>query len=125
MYSNIPLEEGLEAYRITLEKRGDKSIPSDYILKLLKLIMEKNIFTFNEEYWLQILGTCMGTRVASTYANLFMGVLEKKILDSCPPHLWQHVHLWKRYIDDILILWTDSWESFLEFFNYINDSTEL
>ena len=83
--------------------------------------MEKNVFTFNEEYWLQILGTCMGTRVAPTYANLFMGILEQKILDNCPPHLRQHILLWKRYIDDILIVWTDSWDSFLEFFDYINN----
>ena len=48
MYTNIPLEEGLEAFKITLDERSDKSIPSDYIIKLLRLIMEKNIFTFNE-----------------------------------------------------------------------------
>ena len=50
-----------------------------------------------------------------------MGVLEEKILANCPPHLRQHLHLWKRYIDDIFIIWKDSWDSFLEFFNYIND----
>ena len=121
MYTNIPVEEGLAAFKITLDKRSDQSIPTHFILKLLKLIMEKNIFTFNEEYWLQVLGTCMGTRVAPTYANLFMGVLEQKILDNCPPHLRPHLRLWKRYIDDILIIWTDSWDSFLEFFNYINN----
>ena len=83
--------------------------------------MEKNIFTFNEESWLQLLGTCMGTRVAPTYANLFMGVLEKKMVDNCPPHLAGFLSLWKRYIDDILIFWTGSWDTFTEFFNYLNN----
>ena len=87
MYTNIPIKEGLDAFKDTLEKRSDKSVPTDFILKLLKLIMEQNIFTFNEEYWLQLLGTCMGTRVAPTYANLFMGVLEQKILENFPPNL--------------------------------------
>ena len=63
----------------------------------------------------------MGTRVAPTYANLFMGVLEQKILDNCPPHFHQHLHLWNRFIDDMLILLTDSWYSFQDFFNYINN----
>ena len=83
--------------------------------------MEKNIFTFNEEYWLQLLGTCMGTRVAPTYANLFMGVLEENILDNCPLSLRKHLYLWKRFIDDILIGWTDSWDSFKDFFDYLNN----
>ena len=44
-----------------------------------------HIFSFNEEYWLQLLGTCMGTRVSPSYANLFMGVLEKRMIQNCPP----------------------------------------
>ena len=124
MYTNIPIKEGLDAFKDTLEQRSDKSVPTDFILKLLKLIMEQNIFTFNEEYWLQLLGTCMGTRVAPTYANLFMGVLEQKILENCPPNLREHIYLWKRFIDDILIVWTDSWDTFKDFFNYLNNFHE-
>ena len=94
MYTNIPLQEGLEACKETLEKRSDKSIPTEYIMKLLKLVMEKNLFTFNEETWLQLLGTCMGTRVSPSYANLFMGLLEKKLLSDCPDHLKNFIYLW-------------------------------
>ena len=46
---------------------------------------------------------CMGSRVSPSYANLFMGVLEKKILENCPENLKQCLFLWKRYIDDCLI----------------------
>ena len=120
MYSNIPLEEGLAAFKECLDKRSDKSIPTDYIMKLLRLIMTKNIFTFNEETWLQLLGTCMGTRVSPSYANLFMAVLENKMIDNCPAHLKEFIYLWRRFIDDILIFWSGSWQQFLEFFNYLN-----
>ena len=120
MYTNIPLQEGLDACKETLEKRSDKSIRTEYIMKLLRLVMEKNIFTFNEETWLQLLGTCMGTRVSPTYACLFMGLLEKKMLDNCPAHLKDFLFKWKRFIDDCLIFWTGTWEQFIEFHTYLN-----
>jgi hypothetical protein len=62
----------------------------------------------------------MGTRVAPTYANLFTGKLEKEMLQNCPQHLKQLIHTWKRFIDDILIIWTGTEDDFLEFFNYLN-----
>ena len=42
----------------------------------------------------------MGTKVALSYANIFMGELESKMLHAAPPHLYL------RYIDDIFIIWT-------------------
>ena len=123
MYSNIPLEEGLAAFRECLEDRTDEqknAIPTDYVMKIVRLVMTKNIFSFNEEYWLQLLGTCMGTRVSPSYANLFMGVLEKKMIHNCPPHLKQFIYLWKRFIDDILLFWSGTWLQFQKFFEFLN-----
>ena len=40
MYSNIPLEEGLDAFEEALDS-GDKSVPTDFVMKLIKLVMEK------------------------------------------------------------------------------------
>ena len=77
MYSNNPIEEGLEAFQEELENRENKSIPSDCYIKLLNLVLESNIFEFICEYFIQLLGTAMGTRVASTYPNFFMAKLEK------------------------------------------------
>ena len=62
----------------------------------------------------------MGTRVAPTYANLFMGKLEKEMLKNCPEQLKMFLHTWKRYIDDILVIWTGSDEEFREFFSFLN-----
>ena len=103
MYINIPLQEGLDAFEETLNSREDKTIPTEFIMKLVKIIMEKNIFTFNNQHWLQLLGTSMGSRVSPTWANLFYGVLEKKILQNCPPHLKDFIFLWRRFITDIFI----------------------
>ena len=84
----------------------------DWILKLVRMIMTKNVFTFNEETWLQLLGCCMGSRVSPSCANLFMSVLEKKILQDCPQNLKQYLFLWKHFIDDILCVWRGTWDQF-------------
>ena len=114
MYGNIPLQEGLVAFEEALNSREDKLVSTDFV-------MEKNIFTFNDEHWLQLLGTSM-SRVSPTWTNLFYGVLEKKILQNCPQHLKDFIFLWKRFIDDVLIIFTGNWEQFEEFFNYLNST---
>ena len=96
-------------------------MPSDYLIKLLRIVMNCDIFTFNEEFWIQLFGTSMGTRVAPAYANIFMGRLENEMLRNCPAHLKQYLHTWKRFIDDILLIWTGSEQEFLEFFEFLNN----
>ena len=48
-----------------------------------------------KQFYLQIQGTAMGTKMAPAYANLFMGKLEDHLNNLAPNH-------WKRFIDDIL-----------------------
>ena len=52
------------------------------------MVLKNNVFEFNAEFWLQLIGTAMGTRVAPTFANLFMDRLERKMLDTCPKKLF-------------------------------------
>jgi hypothetical protein len=46
------------------------------------MVLKKNNFTFNGDHYLQINGTAMGTKMAPSYANIFMGKLEKQLLES-------------------------------------------
>ena len=76
--------------------------PTADLCRLIKLILSTNSFTFNEEYYLPIHGTAMGTCIAPSYANLFMGKLEQEFLRT-----QEKVPLvWWRYIDDIFAVWT-------------------
>ena len=78
MYTRIPLDEGLTAFKVALDKLTDKTVPTEFILKLLRMVMEQNIFMFNNQAWLQLLGTSMGSRVSPTYACLFMSLLNQR-----------------------------------------------
>ena len=58
----------------------------------------------------------MGTKMAPAYANLFMGKLEEKLIEMGK----HHILLWKRYIDDIFIIWNGSETEFNEYMEELN-----
>ena len=79
LYTNIPNTEGCHAiYRLLHKVRtpGPTVLSNTSICRLLWLVLSKNNFQFNGKHYLQISGTAMGTRVAPTYANLFMSDFE-------------------------------------------------
>ena len=59
----------------------------------------------------------MGTKLAPAYANIFMGNLEHNFLSHAP----KKPSFYKRYIDDILILWPHSQEDLNNFLLAMND----
>ncbi len=120
LYTNIPTEEGISAALKALEahRSVDHSRPPlDYLSRLLETILYNNVFRFNDKFYLQLQGTAMGTKMAPAYANIFMGNLEEQALNRTTPIPL----MWKRYIDDIFLVWTNTKESLLEFINSLND----
>jgi hypothetical protein len=49
---------------------------------MLTLVLKYNNFTFDGNHYLQINGTAMGTKMALSYANIFMGDLEEQPFSS-------------------------------------------
>ena len=101
-YTNIPHDEGIRACEEALDSRIDQSLPTKDICHLIKLILTTNAFTFNDAFYLQQSGTAMGTRMAPSYTNLFMGKFECEFLltQTALPLVW-----W-RFIDDVFAIWT-------------------
>ena len=54
------------------------------IIEVLTHILKNNSFSFNKEHYLQIHGTAIGSPMAPTYANIFMAMLEQKLLKKAP-----------------------------------------
>ena len=85
---------------------------------MLEYILKHNYFSFNNEFYLQTQGTAMGTRMAPSYANLFMASLEKQILNTAPSQLKPLI--WKRYIHDIFMIWPQGESSLQNFLHHFN-----
>ena len=81
-----------------LEERSDKRVPTNFIISLLQIILMFNIFEFNSEYFLQIIGTAMGAVPAVSYANIFMArKIDPKILAAANKYQVNNVNPVKIY----------------------------
>ena len=101
LYTNIPHEDGIQKVKDFLKRHNALQEELILVETLLEHILKKNYFEFNNEYYLQISGTAMGTRCAPNYAIIFMAELEEKFLST----LTLKPKIWKRFIDDIFIIW--------------------
>ena len=65
-YTNIPQEEGAETVYKTYDSFYEDRvppIPTQYLKRALKLILQENSFEFNGKNYLQTHGTTMGTKI--------------------------------------------------------------
>ena len=81
-------------------------------------VLHKNNFQFNGEHYLQIGSTAMGTKVAPSYANLFMVRLEEKMLEKAKSEL--DIELYLRYIDDKFFIFPYSETKLEQFMTLMN-----
>ena len=116
LYTNIPNKEGIDAVRSFITQ-SDKQSQIPVITSFLWLILTLNNFTFNDKHFLQTSGVSMGTKCAPSYANLFMGNLEKTHI---LPLLQEKSSLYLRFIDDIFFLWNGTEEELKSFINRVN-----
>ena len=129
MYTNIDPGEGIEVLvkyltKYNKEAKG-KAINIQLMHELIKLVMHNNVFQFGDSYWLQEIGTAMGTPCACIYATIFFAWFEREfILQKYKDNLL----FYKRQIDDIFGIWIDTpdkpnqWQ---QFNNDLNDYCKL
>ena len=50
LYTNIPHDEDIDSLKSALDKRKNAEVLSDFLVKLLSLVLKYNIFEFNGKY---------------------------------------------------------------------------
>jgi hypothetical protein len=83
---------------------------------MLTLVLRNNNFTFDRNHYIKINGTAMGTKMASSYANIFMRDLEEPLLLSS----LKQTLSWFRFIDDVDMKWTHGDKELDEFLEHAN-----
>ena len=82
------------------------------ILEAIDIVLKNNTFEFNGQFYLQLIGTAMGTKMAPTYANLVLGYLETKLYSKIEQTHGLDLKIfvekgWKRFLDDAYITWDE------------------
>ena len=107
LYPSIDINDGMKALKWFMAEHT--SIPlvlQPKYLQLARFVLENNYVECKgiEGAFLQKIGTAMGTSFSVTYATIFMIWLETPIIDE----FREHIVVYKRYIDDILLIWSGS-----------------
>ena len=90
----------------------------DEVMKLLKLVLENCVFTFQDMFFKQLHGTAMGSPCSPVVANIYMEYFENMALG---PELPVPVKDWKRYVDDVFsIIPKGNRDNLLQYLNSID-----
>jgi len=76
MYTNIETHLAVESIKnliLAHAKMLPNNFPTSLILETLTIVMNNNIFSFADSYWLQLSVTAMGTPVTCSYATISFG----------------------------------------------------
>ncbi len=116
LYLTIPQEQGIEwvLTRIYTSPSPPK-YPIEFLRQLLVYILSHNIFKFGDHSFRQRSGIAMGTRCAPNFANIYMAVLEESFFEHSERNGKPLPTFYKRYIDDVLLIWEHSLSEFEQF----------
>ena len=106
------------------EKLKSRKIFSACVLSLMydgkdfaELVLTLNCFSFAGNYYKQINGVAMGTRMGPSYANLFVGYVEHQFFNQ---YNGPKPELYGRYIDDCIDAISSSREELDQFITSVN-----
>ena len=117
LYPPIQIDRGMEALKWFMDYHTSFNPTfKDMILKLAFFVLTNNYVTCQEmggEIYRQMIGTAMGTTFSVVYAIIFMIRLETPIINDS--RFNRHIRLYKRFIDDLFLIWTGPMDMLCEF----------
>ncbi|CAF3894475.1 unnamed protein product [Rotaria sp. Silwood1] len=103
LYTMIPRQGALEALMQFLERHlHNKKIGTlriDDIMRMARLVLDTNIFAYENKYYRQIRGGAMGSAFTRTLANIYMLHWEQKLIQDQEADK----EIYGRYIDDVFM----------------------
>ena len=115
-FPSIDNISGLKSVKKVLESRSNQFPPSNCIIEALKLCLESNNSIFNNKHYLQSDGTAQGPHMSCSYSDKAIQYFDINSLELNPP-----VICWKRFRDNIFVVWPHTLEELQVSFNYMNN----
>ena len=128
LFTNIKHDEILQCLQNNLSKRQNTKVPTDFVMKLMKIILTQNRFSFHDALWKQEVGATMGSNPIPGYADSFMASIDNEIKSLKFEEGQNTLPLLKRVLDDffgIFNLTTKELHRLLYLINQINPNIRL
>jgi hypothetical protein len=115
LYTNMDHSLILSTLKSFFRRFPDNNRPETELLQLMELTLGGNDFSFDDQFYLQVLGMAMGNSCSPSTANLFLAQLDDKANS-----FTTSIRFYNRFLDDIFFLWPGTLEQFNEFDIFIN-----
>ena len=112
LYPSVPRKEAHEAAEKALEKRSNKDIPTDEVLRIMDMVLENNNFSFNWKHYVQTEGTAIDSHLRMNYASVYLGSWGKTLFQNSKT---KKPLTYFRFVDDVWGLWSDGLDSLKDF----------
>ena len=129
LYTNVEKELGVEAIRYWIQTYPELLHPrftEEFVIEAIELILENNVFFFNDELYLQRSGTAMGTKMAPSYCTLTVAYKELKLRKTVGEEKGEFMAEYirknlRRFLDDGFIPWLKRFGDSVYLENKLND----
>ena len=115
MFASIDNISRLKAVKSILDARQDQFPPTTSIIAAFKLSLECINSIFSNKHFLQSDGTAQGPHMSCSYSDIAIQYFDVKTLKYTPATI-----CWKRFREDIFIVWPYSIDELDIFFDYMN-----
>ena len=116
MLPSIDNKMGINSVKKFLDERACKDPPTQCVIEALELCLSCNNSVLNNTNYIQTDGTAQGPHMSCSYSDIAMaGHGSKVLLYDFPPKVW------KRFRDDLFVVWTHDTAKLPSFLNYINN----
>ena len=120
---SIDNDFGLKTVFKILESRVNKFPPTQSLIEALELCLTCNNSIFDNKNYLQTNGTAQGPHMSCSYAELVLATFDNRALAyNCSPTLW------KRFRDDVFVVWAHvsaALNLFLDYLNNLHDTSKI
>jgi len=119
LYVNLPVQGIIQITKFWLNKDSCDNTITEQTLYILEIILKQNYFQYNGQYYQPDKGIAMGSPISSTLAEIYLKYLEEIYVKHWLENM--EIILYKRYIDDILIIYDQTKTDETTIYNTINN----
>ena len=119
MFPTIDDRMGIKSVMKLLNKTACKDPPTQCGIEALELFLNCNNSIFNNTYYIKTDGTAQESHMSCLYSDIAMaGHDSKDLMYDFPPKVW------KRFRDDVFVVWTHDTAKLPSFLDYLNNIDE-